>query len=232
MKLGIIGENIEYTLSPKIHKKLLFEASIKGTYEIFDLLTLEELANQIQFLKKNGYTGVNITKPYKIEILKYCDELDEVADNIGSVNTLKFMPDGKIKGYNTDYIGFLNAFTPRQTTFLKGKNAIILGNGGASKAVKFSLEKIGMNVIISHRQKEIDLTHIHLLVNTIPLNKISPINALCLREMPKFSIVYELNCYQTKLLEDTAYFDLKIICGLNMLNKQAEESFKIWIVPS
>ncbi|MGL5099673.1 MAG: shikimate dehydrogenase family protein, partial [Fusobacteriaceae bacterium] len=156
-KYVLIGENINYTLSPKLHKIFFQEMEIGAEYGIEDGYYEE---NKGEFLKciidkirRGDLEGANITVPYKEEILKYIDVLDSEAEKIGSVNTL-VLEDGKIKGYNTDYIGVL-ATLDKMKIDIKNKKVYILGNGGSAKAVSHAVKKIGGIPYIASRSEDI-----------------------------------------------------------------------------
>lgn len=159
-KLGIIGYPLSHSISPAIQTAALHSVKLYGSYEKFEVAE-NELKSQIDYLRENDYSGFNVTIPHKINIIKFLDELDETAQRIGAVNTVKINPDGTLQGYNTDITGFINSILNNDCTSKNFKNAKLLGCGGAALAVIFGLEKLGCeNLIISVRN--IEKTHAFL----------------------------------------------------------------------
>src|SRR5690606_20495879 len=137
---GLIGKNISYSFSRKYFSEKFKAENIDAVYKYFDLDTLDELK---EVLKQNpDIAGFNVTIPYKELIIPYLDELDPTAQEIGAVNTIKIGKKGKLTGFNTDYYGFVNSIKP----LLNGNHshALILGTGGASKAVAYGLDQLGI----------------------------------------------------------------------------------------
>ena len=133
---GLLGKNIEYSFSRgyfnEKFKKLDLE---KYKYINFDIEKIEDFQEVIAEGKEN-LGGMNVTIPYKQDVLNYLDTLDETAKEIGAVNTIKFTKSGKLKGFNSDVVGFEKSFFPLIEKH--HKNALILGTGGASKAIEFA----------------------------------------------------------------------------------------------
>lgn len=147
---GIFGHKIEYSISPLIHNSIAKALKLDICYSRFDVdpVSFPVAFNGFKALKING---ANITKPYKIDVIKYLDKLSADADLIGAVNTVK-LQDHFYTGYNTDGDGFTNSIMFEFGTNLKDKNIILLGAGGASYAVLYSLIKEGArNVTIINR---------------------------------------------------------------------------------
>lgn len=151
---GLIGYPLSHSFSKKYFSEKFEKQQIANTvYELFELQNITEfpkLVREIENLK-----GLNVTIPYKQQIIPYLDELDEVAARIGAVNVIKVMPDKKLKGYNSDYYGFrqslINCLFANKITHdvtndltIYKQKAIILGNGGAAQAVKVALEDLGI----------------------------------------------------------------------------------------
>ena len=237
---GLIGRNISYSFS-----KTYFNNKFKAldlpdySYENFDLPNLEEFNSLIK--KNDTLRGLNVTIPYKEEIIPYLDSLDKNARRIGAVNTIKFTKDGLI-GYNTDAYGFKKSIQPFLTK--SHKNALILGTGGASKAIAFVLKELGITykyvsrnpvgdqIGYSELNKETIVTHT-ILINCTPLGTFPNIEA-------KPDVPYEF-LTSKHLLFDLIYNPEKtafllsgeqrgaIICnGAKMLELQAEKAWQIW----
>ena len=163
---GLLGKKLGHSFSKTIHEEFT-----NTQYELIEVEELDQFFNNVQF------TGLNVTIPYKEVVIKYIDELSTEAKEIGAVNTIIFKS-GKSIGYNTDYIGFHNSIKP----FLENtmERALILGTGGASKAIVYALEKIGITCLCVSRSPEENqlnyeelnefvLKHHLLIVNTTPL---------------------------------------------------------------
>jgi shikimate dehydrogenase len=144
---GIFGYNIKYSLSPTIHGFLnkLLETNL--CYGMFDVPP-EKFAAAFNGFKAIGMKGANITKPYKTEVLKYIDSLSAEAETIGAVNTVNLEEDGNYRGYNTDIKGFASAVNYEFKENLNGRSVIIIGAGGASRAVLYALIKDGAKDIL------------------------------------------------------------------------------------
>ena len=236
---GLIGKTLDHSFSKSyFENKFITEHIQNASYSNFPLESIEEFKSLI---KKKTFSGLNITIPYKTSIIPFLDELSEEAKSIGAVNTIHFKND-KLIGYNTDYIGFLNSIKP----FLKNtmEQALILGTGGASKAVVFALKKIGIKCLcVSRRPNEqqlnydqlndLVLKHHLLIVNTTPLGTSPNIN-----ECPNIPYQYitekhllvdlVYNPEETLFLKKGRKNLANILNGKSMLIHQAEEAWKIW----
>ena len=172
---GLIGKTLDHSFSKSyFENKFITEHIQHATYSNFPLESIEEFK---LLIKKKTFSGLNITIPYKTSIITFLDELSDEAKSISAVNTIHFKND-KLIGYNTDYIGFLNAIKPFLIKTME--QALILGTGGASKAVVFALKKIGIKCLCVSRVpneqqlnydqlNELVLKHHLLIVNTTPL---------------------------------------------------------------
>lgn len=138
MKLGILGQNISYSLSPVLHKILCREAGYGDiSYSIFDV-TPENLTKTVRELTKEGFTGVNVTIPYKKSVLKYCDHIDESAELCSAANTLHWVHN-RITALNTDLSGLMKVLTA--LNIHSYDRSVIFGYGGAAPAVVIALKK-------------------------------------------------------------------------------------------
>ncbi len=151
---AVIGDPIAQSLSPQLHNGLFKETGIDALYLPIAVKS-ENLENLIQGFRVMNFGGFNITKPHKMEIIKYLDELDPLAQKIGAVNTVVYR-DGKMKGYNTDGFGFIKSIENKIADRPKEKiNILILGCGGAVKSVAMALADWGINqVMIANRTLE------------------------------------------------------------------------------
>lgn len=236
---GLIGKSLEHSFSRKYFTKKFEHHSLNAKYVNFEI---ENVSHVKRILEDSEISGLNVTIPYKEEVMLYLDEIDEVAAQIGAVNTIQFR-DGKTKGYNTDCFGFKQLIKP----FFKShhERAMILGTGGASKAVAFVLEDLGCQVIFISRKPERaghfayqDINELMvqfnaLIVNTTPLGMYPNID-----EMPDFPVnflssehlVIDLiyNPEKTKFMELAEQQGATVINGKTMLQQQAEKSWEIW----
>lgn len=239
---GLLGKNISYSFSRGYFTDKFQELNLKNyTYVNFDIQKIEDfpaIIKEVENLK-----GMNVTIPYKEEVLKHLDKLDRTAKKIGAVNTIKFTKRGNLKGYNSDVVGFENSIKP----LLKKhhKKALILGTGGASKAIAFALKKNKIKYKFVSRspegKKEISYDALTkeifqkytLIINCTPLGT-SPDIEKC-PNVPYqyitdayllFDLIYnpEVSTFLSKGKEKGA----TIKNGYEMLKLQAEESWRIW----
>ncbi len=150
---GVIGDPIEHTMSPAIHNAAFTRMGLDYVYLPFRVKR-EELGRAIEGMRALNIKGLNVTIPHKVTVIPHLDELDPLAEKIGAVNTIA-NNNGVLKGYNTDASGFLQALLKRGIE-PKGKKVVILGAGGASRAVSFALAERGAHLIILNRLLELD----------------------------------------------------------------------------
>ena len=240
-EFGLIGRHISYSFS-KAHFTQKFEnEGLAYTYENFDLESISEFPN---ILKKNpDLKGLNVTIPYKELIMPFLNSIDKTAEEIGAVNTITVSTTGELKGYNTDCHGFKKSLEP----FLKSyhKNALILGTGGASKAVAYVLRELGIaydfvsrthNGVAKYRYTDLTprLMNSHLiLINCSPVGTYPNINEcpdIPYEGITNKHLLYDLiyNPLQTKFLSIGASKGAITCNGLKMLELQAEKAWDIW----
>jgi shikimate dehydrogenase len=150
---GVIGDPIEHTMSPVMHNAAFSKLGIDYLYVPFRVRGAE-LGKAISGMKALNIRGINVTIPHKVAIIPYLDELDPLAEKIGAVNTV-VNNCGVLRGYNTDASGCLQALLERGIE-PEGKNTVILGAGGASRAISFILAERGANLVILNRLLELD----------------------------------------------------------------------------
>ena len=143
-KLGIIGYPLGHSISAVIQKAGLKSIGLEGSYDVMETPP-EDLINRIKFINTNGYNGFNVTIPFKVPMSLFLDDIDDYANIAGCVNTVKVGDDKSFFGYNTDIYGFKKAIP--ETINLAGKNASILGTGGASRAAVVGLAEKGVKEI-------------------------------------------------------------------------------------
>ena len=147
---GLIGKNISYSFSKSYFTNKFKKSNLESNYT-YENLDLDDI-NQFKNIIEKKFNGFNVTIPYKEKIIEFLDLLDLDAKKIGAVNTIKICSNNKLKGYNTDYIGFIKSISPLLNK--THKKAILLGSGGASKSIVFGLDKLNISSIIVSRSKE------------------------------------------------------------------------------
>ena len=155
-KYGLIGNNIEYSFSKTFFNSKFKKEERSDSYENFDIPDLSQFSEIL--LNNPNLKGLNVTIPYKESIIKCLDSIDSNAQKIGAINTIKITSEGKLIGYNTDYIGFkksLNNLLP-----ISKKNALVLGTGGASKAIVYVLKFLNYKVTQVSRVKKEGLEYL------------------------------------------------------------------------
>ena len=150
---GIIGDPIEHTMSPIMHNAAFGKMGLDYWYLPFKVKK-EELGRAIEGVRALNIRGLNVTIPHKVAVIPFLDELDHMAERTGAVNTI-VNDDGVLVGYNTDGAGFLQALLERGIE-PKEKNVVIVGAGGASRAISFILAERGANLVILNRLLEFD----------------------------------------------------------------------------
>ncbi|GAH40910.1 unnamed protein product, partial [marine sediment metagenome] len=150
---GVIGDPIEHTMSPVMHNAAFRELGIDYLYLPFRV-SKGESGKAVEGMRALNIRGLNVTIPHKVDIIPFLDKLDPLAEKIGAVNTI-VNDNGVLTGYNTDATGFLQALLERGVE-PKGKNTVVLGAGGASRAISFVLAERGAHLVILNRQLELD----------------------------------------------------------------------------
>jgi shikimate dehydrogenase len=240
---GLIGQTVSHSFSKQYFDEKFFREGLRDHhYELFPLNNIKEIEKLITDTK--GLSGLNVTLPYKEQVIKYLDEVDAEAKRIGAVNVITFK-DGKRKGYNTDSDAFfetIEKWLPKN----KKLKAMILGTGGSSKAVQEALAKLNVEFkIVSRERSKGNFTYedlekkpkliaeSKLIINTTPLgmhpstDTIPPINY---EHLGNDHYVYDLiyNPARTLFLQKAEMRGATIKNGLEMLHIQAEKSWKIW----
>ena len=224
MKCGLLGRTLGHSYSPEIHSYLG-----DYPYSLFE----KEPEDVGTFLRNGDFTAINVTIPYKKDVMPYCAELTDCAKKMGAVNTIVRRKDGSLVGHNTDYFGLHYTFD-RMGLSLNGKKVLVLGSGGASVTTVIVLKELGANVVIISRTGENNYTNLHLhkdaavIVNTTPVGMypnagVSPVD---LDMFPNLEGVLDIiyNPSRTKLLLDAADRNISCENGLWMLVAQAKEA--------
>ncbi|MEQ3655798.1 MAG: shikimate dehydrogenase [Dokdonia sp.] len=247
-KYGLIGKHIAYSFSARYFAHKFKREGILASYENFDCETSEMVS---ALLEDQTIRGYNVTIPYKELVIPFLNELDDNAKAIGAVNTIKRSTSGKLKGYNTDFIGFKQSLLEQFSDQLKPHNedqnevtALILGTGGASKAVVYALSQMGVSCQYVSRKREngrigyndIDaqlIAQTKLIVNCTPLGTYPNIEdhpELPYEYLTHTHIVYDLiyNPAVSTFLAKAKAQNAQTINGLRMLEIQAETAWEIW----
>ena len=224
MRCGLLGKKLGHSYSPQIHSHLG-----DYSYDLFEK-TPEELED---FLRHGDFTGLNVTIPYKKDVIPFCDELSDRAQKIGAVNTIVRRPDGTLIGHNTDYFGF-QSMVARSGLKVVGKKVLVLGSGGASATAVAVLRELGADVVVISRKGENNYGNLNkhtdasVIVNATPVGMypntgVSPVE---LDLFPALEGVLDIvyNPSRTQLLLDAEKKGLITENGLWMLVAQAKES--------
>lgn len=240
-KFGLLGKNISYSFSKKYFIEKFALGNLDGyVYENFDLQSIEDFPKLIT--ENPELKGLNVTIPYKEEIIPYLNKLSKKAAQIGAVNVIRFTKKGTLKGYNSDYYGFKKSLKPLLQSH--HKKALILGTGGAAKAVAFALNELGiLYTFVSREEKEsmIDYNRInattfdnyHIIINCTPLGTSPntkefppiPYNFFTEKHIA-FDLIY--NPEETQFLKKAKKKGAITKNGYEMLVFQAEKAWKIW----
>ena len=232
---GLIGRNLSHSFSYKYFQEKFFKEQLSDcqylNFELEDISSLREL------VRENNIKGLNITIPFKEKAIPFLDKLSKDAAEIGAVNTIEIKGE-KLIGHNTDVFGFAQSFIP---LLKERKNALILGNGGASKCVQFVLKKNNVDFIVVSRNSDFTLAEMteetiqkhSIIINTTPLGMYPktdrfphlPYNAINSKHLV-YDLVY--NPEQSTFLRKAKAKNAEIKNGKQMLYLQAEKSWKIW----
>ncbi len=228
MKCGLLGRTLGHSYSPLIHSKLG-----DYSYELFE----KEPEELEAFLTAGDFHGLNVTIPYKKDVVKYCAELSPLAKELGSVNTLLRRPDGTLYGDNTDAWGFEQMARALPVDY-RGKKALVLGSGGASVTVQAVLRHLGCQVVVISRHGENNYENLHrhrdaqVLVNATPVGTYPQVGVrpLDLDQLPNLEAVLDLvyNPAKTALILDAEARKIPFSNGLPMLVGQAARSSMVW----
>lgn len=243
-KLGLIGFPLGHSFSKKYYLEKFQKEDIDHIN--YDLYPLERIADFTSILKDKDFYGVNVTIPYKIEVMAYLNELSEEAQAIQAVNCIRIthLEDGStfLKGYNTDAFGFEASLQPLLEK--NDKKALILGNGGAAKAVMYALRKLGIDYKLVSRTKhdhsytydELDediLADHTIIINCSPVGTFphtADLPALPYDFITDKHLLYDLiyNPEETAFLKKGKERGARIKNGYDMLLLQAEKNWEIW----
>lgn len=241
-RYGLIGKDIAYSFSRNYFKNKFEVENIENTtYENFDLENIGLFESKLK--DEDNVKGFNVTIPYKESIMPFLDKLNKKAKAIGAVNTIRISKKGKHIGYNTDYYGFKKSLKP----LLKPhhKKALILGTGGASKAIAYALKSLDIEYAFVSRStskkakytyNELSVSIINsyqIIINSTPLGTFPNVEVcpdIPYQALSKQHILFDLiyNPSETKFMRLGKENNATIINGEKMLALQAEKSWQIW----
>ncbi len=246
-RLGLLGEKLGHSYSREIHEIFFRLTGKKAVYDMIEKKN-EEIPVFMEELRTGKYKGINVTIPYKVEVIRYLDEISDIAKNIGAVNTIPYK-DGKLIGDNSDYFGFLKTLELNSID-VEGKKILMLGTGGAAKAIYSVLKDRGaLNVYIAtitendpftirksdrliHYSEIRNIRKVDVIINTTPVGMFPEINMTPLDEINMIEtdnvidIIY--NPEETVLMKKYRKRGIKAVNGLMMLISQAIKSEEIW----
>jgi len=241
---AIFGDPVSHTLSPFMHNRAFESAGYNGVYLAFGI---KNIRNALVSVRTLGIKGASITIPYKIEAIKHLDEADGTALEIGAVNTI-VNNGGYLKGYNSDGLGAVKALSEK--TPIKGKNIVLIGAGGAARAIGFCIKKEGGKITVINRSidkgerfaeelsadyrplNDIGKISCDILINTTPVGMTPhtdgiPVKKSYLEEgMVVMDIIY--NPLKTRLLSEAEKAGCITIDGVSMFVYQGAFQFEIW----
>ncbi len=237
-KFGLIGKTLGHSFSKQFFEEKFSAEAIAATFENIELATISE----VKTVLTAGFSGLSVTVPYKTAIIPFLDELSVEAQAIGAVNSIGF-ENGKAIGYNTDAHGFHQSIKPFLTN--QHERALIIGTGGAAKAVAYVLQQIGLNVVFVARNPKgenefpfeaLNEHMVHackLIVHCTPVGTF-PNNSECIpfpfdhlsKEHLCVDLIY--NPAETSFLAQSKSAGATILNGYSMLQEQAIKSWSIW----
>lgn len=253
MKAGLIGKTLGHTASPAIHEKIYRTMGISGTYDVLEMPP-DQLEGNMKYLAKDGYTGCNVTIPYKRDVMPYLTDISREARIIGAVNTIHFTDEGAF-GYNTDYGGFGRSLE-QAGIGVAGRDCVVLGTGGAARAIiQYLADKNAKSITVVSRlphskiefddftkkigASEIDYQSFEtshagdVLVNCTPVGMFPHIGGCPISEqrIADFPAVVDLiyNPKDTELLKMARHHGARTLNGMYMLVAQAVGSEEIWM---
>lgn len=234
-KFGLVGRSLSHSFSPSYFQNKFRDLGISATYELFELEEISELKN---LLKTPDLAGLNVSIPYKTQVIPFLDQLSPEAERAGAVNTIVFKK-GKTIGFNTDIFGFEQSLQMHLKK--KPETALIFGDGGAAQAVKVALENRGIRYKVVSRKGNLNFNQISkdllhkakLWINTTPVGtwpNTEDVLPLDFSTLTKEHLVIDLiyNPPMTRLLKEANERRAITVNGLYMLEQQAEKSWMLW----
>ena len=243
---AVLGDPVSHSLSPVMHNSAFPHTGYNGVYLAFNVKG-RDLASALNGIKALGIKGASITIPHKVEVMKYVDNIDEKAAKIGAVNTI-VNRDGKLFGYNTDCLGATNALLEK--TGIKDKDVVVLGSGGAARAIGFGIVSEGGRLTIlgvlkdegENLANDLGVNYYHpselrnidcqILINATPVGMTPNTEAMPVqredlnKDMVVMDIVY--NPIKTRLLKKAENLGCITVDGASMFVYQGAAQFEMW----
>jgi shikimate dehydrogenase len=241
---AVFGNPVCHSLSPIMHNKAFAYAAHNGIYLAF---RVKEIGNAISAARVLDIQGISITLPYKVTVMAFLDKLDDTAERIGAVNTV-INREGVLIGYNSDGMGAIRALSEK--TPIRGKDIIVIGAGGAARAIGFGIIAHGGNLTVANRSKdkgellakdlgvgfcpfsEINKRKCQILINATPLGMFPHTDMMPIRrkdlekEMVVMDIIY--NPFKTRLLKEAEDIGCMTVDGVSMFVYQGAFQFELW----
>lgn len=245
-RLGLIGNPLSHSFSKQYFEEKFRKEHITGWS--YDLFALESIEGYVDLIAQNAdIIGLNVTIPYKQQVIPHLDLLDKAAEDIGAVNTIVLAQDGKSTGYNTDYIGFRNSLLQRLRSDNESTHtlsALVLGTGGSSKAIEYALRSLdiprtlvsrraGKNMLSYDQLTSMHIAKNRLIINTTPLGmhpKIDTAPDIPYDALGPEHLAYDLvyNPEETLFMKKSKLSGARVLNGYSMLTGQAEAAWDIW----
>lgn len=252
MKFGLIGEKLSHSQSPTIHSKIFERIGTNGSYDLIEM-NRNDIPSELRRLKKEGYIGLNVTIPYKVDVMPFLDDIAHEAQVIGAINTIYMTAEGNF-GYNTDYYGFGRSLDHADIV-VENKDCVVLGTGGAARAIVKSLYDKGaktITIVSRHPDEKAEFGkfaeklkgtiityeelekrgHGDVLVNCTPVGMYPNMNESPISEAitAQYTAVVDLiyNPKDTLILQYAKKHGIKTLNGMYMLVAQAVDAEEIW----
>jgi len=241
---AVLGDPVSHSLGPLMHNTAFSELGYNGAYLAF---RVKDIGKAIVGIKALGIKGASITIPHKVSVMDFLDELDDTAEKIGAVNTIMNRK-GVLTGYNSDGLGVVKALIEKTT--IKDKHVVILGAGGAARAIGFAIISEGGRVTVINRTpikgeelardlgadfqpiSKLNKTACHILINTTPVGMMPDIDVMPVRkqDLDKTMVVMDVvyNPLKTRLLRAAEHIGCQTIDGVSMFVHQGAFQLELW----
>ena len=241
---AVLGDPVSHSLSPVMHNQGLSDIGYNGVYLAF---RVQDIGKAVSGIRALGIKGASITIPHKVSIIPFLDELDDTAEKIGAVNTI-INRQGVLSGYNSDCLGAVKAISEK--TAIEDKDFVIIGAGGAARAIGFGIISRGGRLTILNRSVDkgeklardlgsefqhisnLNKTKCQILINTTPLGMIPDTDAMPVKSdnLEKSMVVMDViyNPLKTRLLKEAEHIGCTTIDGLSMFVYQGAFQFELW----
>jgi shikimate dehydrogenase len=241
---AVFGDPVSHSLSPVMHNQGLSDVGYNGVYLAF---RVQDIGKAVSGIKALDIKGASITIPHKVSVIPFLDELDDTAEKIGAVNTI-INRQGVLTGYNSDCLGAINAISEK--TAIKDKDVVIIGAGGAARAIGFGIISEGGRLTVLNRTVEkgealakdlgaefqhisnLNKTKCQILINTTPVGMIPDTDVMPVKsdDLDKSVVVMDViyNPLKTRLLKEAEHIGCTTIDGVSMFVYQGAFQFELW----